>query len=125
VEAGPLGSLGACASQGARTSHPSGEEVWCSHVPLREQPLNQGRHVSGGFQSSARSQPNYRIKYGWLGCACLRQGMGCPLTYWAGMGDITVSPPVAESARHITAPHAWVRGVWSHHNAPRVGEGLL
>jgi hypothetical protein len=29
------------------------------------------------------------------------------------MGDITVSPPVTEAARHITAPHAWARDVWS------------
>jgi hypothetical protein len=61
----------------------------------------------------------------WLGCACPRQGMGCPLTRWAGMADITVSPPVTEAARHITVPRAWARDVWSHHSAVRVGEELL
>jgi hypothetical protein len=125
VEAGPLGGLSAWASQGAWTSHPSEEEVRCRHVPLRKHPLNQHHHVSDEFQPSARSQPNYRIKCGWLGCACLRQGMGCPLTRWAGMGDNTVSPPVTEAARHVTTPRAWARGVWSHHSAVRVGEGLL
>jgi hypothetical protein len=97
----------------------------CRHVPLRKLLLNQRRHVSGGFLSSARSQPNYRIKCGWLGCACLRQGMGCLLTRWACMADITVSPPVTEAARHVTAPRAWARGVWLHHSAAHVGEGLL
>jgi hypothetical protein len=125
VEAGPLRGLSAWANQGARTSHPTGEEVRCRHVPLRKWSLNQHHHVSGGFQSSARSQPNYRIKCGWLGCACQRQGMGYVLTRWAGMGDITVSPPVTEAACHVTAPHAWARDVWSHHSAARMGEGLL
>jgi hypothetical protein len=112
VEAEPPGGLSAWASQ----------EGWCRHVPLRKRPLNQHRHVSGGYQPSARSQPNYRIKCWWLGCAHPRQSMGCPLTCWAGMGDCTVSPPVTEAARHITAPRAWAKDVWSHHSAARVGE---
>jgi hypothetical protein len=111
--------------QGARTSHPTWEEIRCRHVPLRKRPLNQHRYVFGGFLPSARSQHNYRIKCGWLGCAHPRQGMGCSLIRWAGMGDITVSPPVTEAARHITAPRAWARDVWSHHSAARVGEELL
>jgi hypothetical protein len=72
VEAGPPGGLSAWASQGARTSHPTGEEVRYRHVPLRKRQLNRHRHVFGGFQPSAKSQPNYRIKCGWLGCAHLR-----------------------------------------------------
>jgi hypothetical protein len=67
VEAGPPGGLSAWAASGARTSHPTWEEVRCRHVPLTKRPLNQHRHVSGGFQPSTRSQPNYRIKCGWLG----------------------------------------------------------
>jgi hypothetical protein len=51
--------------------------------------------------------------------------MGYPVPRWAGMGDITVSPPVTKVARDITAPHAWARDVWSHHSAARVGEELL
>jgi hypothetical protein len=90
-------------------------------MSLQERVLNQRRHVSGGFQSSARSQPNYRIKCGWLGCAHPRHGMGCPLTCWAGMADTTVSPQVTEAARHVTAPRAWARGV-SEEISSRVAE---
>jgi hypothetical protein len=101
VEAGPLGGLSASASQGARTSHPTREGVRCRHVPLRKWPLNQHRRVCGGYQPSARSQPNYRMKCGWLGCAHPRQSMGCPLIHWAGMGDSTVSPLVTEGTREL------------------------
>jgi hypothetical protein len=76
VEAGPPGGLSAWASQGVRTSHPTRKGIRCRHVLLRKRPLNQHRHMSTGFQLSTRSQPNYRIKCGWLGCAYPKQGMG-------------------------------------------------
>jgi hypothetical protein len=104
---------------------PLWEEVRCHHVPLAKRPLNQHRHVSGGFQPSAGSQPNYCIKCGWLGCACPRQGMGCPPTRWAGMADTMVSPPVTDAARPIAVQRAWARGVWSHHSAARVSKESL
>jgi hypothetical protein len=81
----PQGAYDPVPTRAARTSLPTGEEVWCRHVPLGKRPLNQHRYVSSGSQPSEGSQPNYRIKCRWLGCACPRQGMGCPLTHWAGM----------------------------------------
>jgi hypothetical protein len=51
----PQGGLRTWASQGARTSHPTEEEVRCRHVPLGKRPLNQHRHVSSGSQPCAGS----------------------------------------------------------------------
>jgi hypothetical protein len=66
AEAGPPG-LERLGLPGGRTSYPSGEEVRCRHVSLRERLLNQRRLVSGGFQSLREANPTTALNVGGWG----------------------------------------------------------